>query len=540
VTVRAQEALPEAPTDQPGLSHFWEVYRSEYDAISDQTYEELAKLPEFQDLVVAASAEDQQEQRRVSLELLRSAMEDGEWGAYAAYLATQGEAYGRMGLTFSSWLRAVSVVRQVLLPSLLAAYRSDPDRLVAAVNGMDGFLDWALAILGDQYEQTKEEALRHSEQQYRDLFEEAPYLYFLMDRQGRIEMVNHAALDLLSHTPESLIGRSLLELCPDQPGGAEAAQRILDHFSEGRPVRDQELRMLTSTGRHVWVRVSVGVVRDGSGELVAGRWMAKDITLLKAAEANLERRVAELAQANAKLRGLNEELQKFAWVAAHDLQEPLRKVRAFGDQLLESNEEHLDDWGRTCVSRMQQGAARMQVLIDDLLAFSRVTTQARPFEELDLNLIVRDVLSDLEVPIRKSGARVEVGELPTVEGDPTQMRQLFQNLIGNALKYRKKTERPQVRLDSEPADDDSEGVGFHRLTVEDYGIGFEPQYAEQIFEIFQRLHGRSEYEGSGIGLAICRKITERHGGSITAVGQPQEGAKFTVTLPRRQPPGGEQ
>jgi light-regulated signal transduction histidine kinase (bacteriophytochrome) len=189
---------------------------------------------------------------------------------------------------------------------------------------------------------------------------------------------------------------------------------------------------------------------------------------------------------------------------------------------------------------MQDAAGRMQTLIQSLLNFSRVATKGQPFIPVNLNELMKSILSDLEIPIHETGARVKVANLPTIDADPSQMRQLFQNLIGNALKYRQENVPPKIELASEFVSIESgtpknRHGGLCQIKVLDNGIGFEEQYAERIFGIFQRLHGREQYEGTGVGLAITRKIAERHGGSITANGRPGEGATFTVILPVSHP-----
>jgi light-regulated signal transduction histidine kinase (bacteriophytochrome) len=183
---------------------------------------------------------------------------------------------------------------------------------------------------------------------------------------------------------------------------------------------------------------------------------------------------------------------------------------------------------------MQNAAARMRTLIDDLLAFSRVIRKTEPFVPVSLAQITKEVLGDLEVRMEKNAARVEVGDLPSIDADPTQMRQLMLNLIGNALKFQPPGAQPLVKVQGRTITSIS-GEQFCELTVEDNGIGFEQQYAEKIFVVFQRLHGRGEYEGTGIGLAVCRRITDRHHGTIVAKSEPGQGATFTVTLPVHQP-----
>ena len=243
----------------------------------------------------------------------------------------------------------------------------------------------------------------------------------------------------------------------------------------------------------------------------------------------LKQRASELERSNA-------ELETFAYVASHDLQEPLRKVQTFGDRLKSKYAEVLDERGLDYLSRMQDAAERMQTLIQSLLSFSRIGTNAEPHVPVDLDAVVQEVVGDLEVRIQETGAKVEVGDLPTIEADPTQMRQIFQNLIGNALKYRREGVATVVRVSAEVLDGaagplDGTPTKLCRIRFEDNGIGFEPQFADRIFGIFQRLHGRGEFEGTGVGLAICRKIAERHGGTISAEGRPGAGSCFTVTLP---------
>ena len=259
----------------------------------------------------------------------------------------------------------------------------------------------------------------------------------------------------------------------------------------------------------------------------------KDITERKRAEENLNRKAAELARSNA-------ELEQFAYVASHDLQEPLRKIQAFGDRLKTKCDAVNLQEGRDYLERMQSAAARMQALINDLLTFSRVISSQQPFVEVGLGTVIKGVLSDLEVRIEQTKAVLKVSELPTIEADPLQMRQLFQNLISNAMKFQPAGQQPVLEITAEIIKGQFAGTPEEdpyaeqcRITIHDNGIGFDEKYHEKIFAVFQRLHGRNEYEGTGVGLAVCRRITDRHGGSITARSQPGQGASFIITLPVR-------
>ena len=260
----------------------------------------------------------------------------------------------------------------------------------------------------------------------------------------------------------------------------------------------------------------------------------------------IERQRAQdrLGRTAAMLTQSNRELQDFASVASHDLQEPLRKIQAFGDRLRQKCDGQLSEAGSDYLARMLNAASRMQTLINDLLTFSRVTTKAQPFSKVDLNVIARDVLSDLEVRIEQTGGSVEVSDLPVIDADPLQMRQLFQNLIANALKFRKLNEPSIVKIFADCDSQIAEGATWAlanaemwQISVTDNGIGFDEKYLDRIFTVFQRLHGRNAYEGTGVGLAVCRRIVERHNGSITARSKPGQGATFIVKLPSTQRKG---
>ena len=261
------------------------------------------------------------------------------------------------------------------------------------------------------------------------------------------------------------------------------------------------------------------------------------------AKARAATRAAHLAreQLAQRLVASNKELEEFAYVASHDLQEPLRKVMAFGDRLETKFGDALGEQGKDYLGRMRTATQRMQTLINDLLTYSRVTTKAQPFAPVDLSTVAQEVLSDLETRTAEVNGKVDVDKLPTVQADALQMRQLFQNLVGNALKFSKPGESPVVTISSRRLNgkDSLATMGLTsnealEITVQDNGIGFDAKYAERIFGTFQRLHGRSEYEGTGIGLSVCRKIVERHGGRIRAESEPNNGAKFIVTLPLDQ------
>jgi light-regulated signal transduction histidine kinase (bacteriophytochrome) len=258
-----------------------------------------------------------------------------------------------------------------------------------------------------------------------------------------------------------------------------------------------------------------------------------DYTPVKLLQLQLEASVEEL-------RRSNQSLEEFAYAASHDLQEPLRKIHMFSERLHNDLGQHVNDYQRELFERMEAAVLRMRTLIDDLLTYSQFAVQPGIFQPVDLNEVVRGVLQDLEATITESRAAIHLNNFCPVKGDKRQLRQLFHNLIGNSLKYCKMDEAPAVRINCNiitPADalpsslPQSRDGNYCLVEIIDNGIGFEQQYAEKIFQVFQRLHGRSEYPGTGVGLAIVKKVVTNHNGYISAEAEPEKGATFRVLLP---------
>lgn len=379
-----------------------------------------------------------------------------------------------------------------------------------------------------------EDHARASETKFRSVVESAYDAIVIADFEGKIVLWNRGAQLIFGYEEKEVLGQPLTMIMPSRFRES--------HFLGLRRFRDTgvahvigktvELEGLRKDGSEFPLELSLSTWEVGDNILFSG--IIRDITERK-------QTYEQLKSLATKLTRSNNELQAFAYVASHDLQEPLRKVQAFGDRLKAFCGHSLSDEGRDYLERMLNAAKRMQTLINDLLLFSRVSTQANPFQPVNLCHVVREVLSDLEIRVQQTRGKVEVNDLPTIEADPLQMRQLFQNLISNGLKFHRPDVPPVVKILGrylEPSTrTDTEHVTPKRMCqvfIEDNGIGFDEKYLDRIFGVFQRLHGRQEYEGTGIGLAICRKITERHGGVITAKSAPNHGATFIVTLPQHQ------
>ncbi len=340
-------------------------------------------------------------------------------------------------------------------------------------------------------------------------------------------------------------GREALGLSPDEPvhqniskGHPDWANKLLEETAIPTAIKEGfwmgETAVLTRGGTEIPVSQVILSHKDSAGKVRFLSTIVRDMTRrkqleddLKKAEDELEERVREQTKA---LDLSNKELQEFAFVSSHDLQEPLRKIRTFGDMLADRCRDSLDETSLDYLTRMQTAAIRMHTLLNSLLAYSRLTTQTEPMKETDLKDSVEAALANLKPMIREKNAFVEVGSLPTVQADRVQMVRLFQNLIENALKFQREGETPHVKINAqEPVDKN----GVYEILVTDNGIGFNEKFIDKIFLPFQRLHGRSQYKGTGMGLALCKKIAERHGAEITAVSEQGKGSAFIVTFPAK-------
>ncbi|MEZ0539503.1 PAS domain-containing protein [Fibrella arboris] len=329
----------------------------------------------------------------------------------------------------------------------------------------------------------------------------------------RVVKANRTSAEAANISLEALSGQLLSVISPTIKNGPAYAQ-YLQVTETGEPAHFE--RQFNDK----WYQVSV--VKFGDGFISS----AVDVT-----ESRLYRQ--QLEAMNQELLRSNDSLQQFAYVASHDLQEPLRKIQAFGDLLDEQYGAQLGEFGHDAIARMQSAATRMSMLITDLLAYSRISISRLPFQPVDLDMVLTDVLGDLEVRIQETQATVDRTPLPVVAGDPTQLRQLFQNLISNSLKFLPPPDQaltpPHIQIDCQQELVD--GRIWYDISVSDNGIGFDPKYTDRIFQVFQRLHGKQTYAGTGVGLAICKRVVDSHGGTLTAHSQPGQGATFLIRLP---------
>lgn len=364
-----------------------------------------------------------------------------------------------------------------------------------------------------------EENLRQSEERFRRLVEGVKdHAIYMLDPAGLIISWNIGAERLQGFQTPEIIGRHFSRFyAPDE--NPEATPEFILRQATENGCHEQECFQVRKDGSHYWANIIITPMYGEKEKLIGFSTVVRDMT---------EQRKAEEAQKNyaTKLEQSNQDLEQFAMIASHDLQAPLRKVRLFSEML----EQHTNEEGKDIAKRLQGAAEKMQHFISDLLELSRINRKGRPFQPVNLTQVIQRVKEDLELIIQESNATITIEELGTVFGDMPQLEQLCLNIMGNGLKFKRPNTTPHLKIKGETLLN-----GFYQLTIQDNGIGFKEEYLEKIFRPFERLHGPAQFPGTGMGLAICRKIVDRHGGQITANSIEGEGSTFIIYLPISPP-----
>jgi PAS domain S-box-containing protein len=382
------------------------------------------------------------------------------------------------------------------------------------------------------------EKVQKSEAQYKVLTNALPLIIFSLNPQGELIYANEWLTRFSGETIESLNKGKWKHVIHKDDYDSFSLLLKKGITSDAVTVKTQTRIKNKKTGEYFWHQVSLSPLKNDSGELQYWIGYIVDINAQKVYEQTLMDNF-ELKQTQEQLKDnqlmmekyidelnrSNRELTQFAFIASHDLQEPVRKLLFYSDYLLQKYKGNIDEKGMEYLQNMHSASQRMRNLIQDLLLFSQIHKEKMEFRATDLNVIMNEMLQDLEISIEEKKARVTVDPLPTIQADEVMMRQLFTNIIGNSLKYSKPGQSPEIKVTNREVD------GFLEIAFEDNGIGFDEKYVSQIFTLFQRLHTRELYEGTGLGLAICRKIVELHNGKISAEAKEGKGATFYVSLP---------
>ena len=395
------------------------------------------------------------------------------------------------------------------------------------------------------------ERLRSSERQYQVLTDSLPLMIFTATTEGKLLYANEW---LRKYTGESVaqLNKTKWETVLYEDDAALWWKKWAETASADHAFQTEVRIRNAETGVYIWHRMTANALLDEKKEILYWSGFLVDIQAQKMVERTLqdnrelietkqklEQYQHELKLNIGELNRSNQELAEFAYIASHDLQEPLRKIQSFGTLLVEQFARELNPTAQDLVQRMHHAAERMHVLIKDILAYSRLNTHHQPFHQVDLNVLLQEVLGDLELTICEKKAQVFIDFLPSIHGNPLHLRLLFQNLLSNTLKFIAPDRPPHVRVSASevtifdiPVPMRQREPSYLAISVEDNGIGFDERYHNRIFQLFQRLHGKDQYAGTGIGLTICKKVAEMHGGTIAAQSQPGQGATFTVYLPQ--------
>lgn len=386
--------------------------------------------------------------------------------------------------------------------------------------------------------EARNEELRKSEERYCKMIEEVQdYAIILLDRDGNVQDWNAGAEYIKGYTAEEIIGKNF-RIFYNEKDRTEKLPEMLIDLAARRGRAHHEGWRVRKDNTQFWGSITITALHNAADEIIGFSKVTRDLTEKKIAEDNLKRKNFELEEANKELNIMNKELSSFAYISSHDLQEPLRKIQTFTTRILEIDEKSLSEKSLDYFHRIENAAHRMRLLIDDLLSFSRANTAEKKFEPADVNKILKEVVDDVESQVEEKKAIIESATLPIMNVIPFQFHQLLYNLLMNALKFSRKNPNPYILIrsrmisaDKVPGLQNKAADTYYCISVADNGIGFSPEHNERIFEVFQRLHGREEYPGTGIGLAICKKIVENHHGVIKAEGRPGQGATFHIYIP---------
>lgn len=475
---------------------------------------------------------------------------DGVYDA-AANIAIGGELFGKVeiGLSVSSiqlavkralrWTSGIAASEMILVALFSLALGTYLTRQLSKLRAgarrvAEGDLGYLVPVAGrDELAQTAEafnnmsgrlkalyDELAESEQRFRDFSESGSDWFWETDADHRFTYLSEKFPALLGLPVLELLGRKRADLAlpPESPVETDAWALHRSDLEANRPFRHFEYRIRDREGREHWIATSGKPLFSADGRFLGYRGTGADVSERRRADEKLRSLLEELKTSNA-------DLEQFAYVASHDLQEPLRTVTSYLQLLQKKYRDRLDADANEFIGFAVDAALRMRSLIRDLLEYSRVERRGKPLEPTDSGAIVQNATHNLASVIAEEGATLEIDPLPRVMADPAQLTSLFQNLIGNAIKYRREDAPPVIRIGAERRGN------CWQFSVVDNGIGMDPQYHERIFMIFQRLHGVGTYEGTGIGLAVCKRIVERHGGRIWVQSRAGEGAAFFFTLP---------
>jgi len=430
----------------------------------------------------------------------------------------------------------VNYIRRKNLRHFISAYTNDVELAIKILNDIDVFLSRIDLISFKTLFYLISKELNQKELQYQRMINEVEdYAILMMNKEGIIQNWNKGAEKIKGYTANEIIGKNFRIFYRQEDQADKLPEKLIKQATVTGKASHEGWRV-RKDGTYFWGSIVITAIHDEDNNVIGFTKVTRNLTERKLAEdkqaENASRIANRIAKHNAELKKINKELDSFTYMASHDLQEPLRKIQTFINIISDKAGKDFPDEIRNYFNRIKTASARMQMLIESLLNYSRTTTADKEFIPVKLNKTITEVKADLAETIKEKKAIITATDLPVLKIVPLHFHQLFLNLIGNALKYSREGVSPVIQITCDYIPGDSgKGQAFYKINISDNGIGFEQQYAHNIFKLFHRLHGRTEYSGTGVGLAICKKIVEYYKGVITAVSEPGKGSTFTILLP---------
>jgi PAS domain S-box-containing protein len=513
---------PFAIAQREALLDLWRVYDVEFDRVRQAARVAALASLEFGPVTRMVPHDRVADDVRRAREELARAIVDADWAPYDASMRAQGSLYAKLGVGFGAWYEVIRALNRALVPSLILAYQSDPLRLANVIGAMMTCMDHAMTLVAEEYLRTKEE------DRFRLLVDSVKdYAIIMLDAHGLITSWNAGAGLIHGYDASEVLGRHVSIFFHPEDRERDEPARILE-VATTTGTFEQETWRVRKDGSRFWAHVNLTAVRNPLGKLVGFARVVRDLTERKRAEGVLEDLVLTLEERGRQLEDANAELDGFTYSVSHDLRAPLRAVGGFARMLVEDHGPKLDPDGRRLIQVIDKNTRKMGQLIDDLLRFARLGRKEVLVAPFDMTALVRSVAEDVVEPGRS--IEIRVPDLPPTVGDVSLLRQVWHNLLSNAVKYTRPIPEALIEVTGEA------GPRETTYRVKDNGVGYDARYADKLFGVFQRLHAPTEFEGTGVGLALVQRIVQRHGGRITASSEVGKGALFSFVLPKREGP----
>lgn len=510
-------------SDVETLKHYFEFNKRYYDKINEELRPEFLEHPVFGPIIKMQTEEQQKAQNEHSLEMQRKAIYEGKWSEYANELLTQGIVYARMNISYQDWYSVIKIYKDHLIPHIKQDF-PESEKVITFLDGLSKFIDYAMYGIAEAYFTEKNNIIKAKEERFRAIFENSADHIMLIDKNQSIIMINRLSGNFKE---EDIIGKSLFDFQPSE--NVDILKNALDKVFKEKTPHMYETEY-TIDGKRTFYSSSISPIFGSDGEVDNVVFISRDVTTQKTSEneiknmnATLEQKVSERTE---ELKKTNSELEQFAYVASHDLREPLRTISNFASLFQSQYKGKIDQRADEYLTFILASTKRMETLIRDLLDYSRIGKTDLDKVEVDFNETLKEVVNDLSNAIDESHAEIHIGSLPVIKAYPSEIKSLFQNLITNAVKFQKKDRKPVIQITAEKKKKE------WLFAVLDNGIGIEEKYYNKLFVLFQRLHSKEAYPGTGIGLVQCKKIVELHGGKIWVESVYGEGSTFYFTIPQ--------